>query len=701
MRSMLVSTSLLVLALPALFAAPAPSRTRNPFSAEWKTPFGLPPFDLIKPEHFLPAFEDAIRQHNDEIRAIVTSSKAPTFDNTVAALDDSGEALARVKNVFDLLSAAETNEALQGIEAKVKPMLTAHSDDVYLNEKLFKRVKAVDDSRATLSLDPEQTTLLEKTYRRFVRGGANLEPAQKQRLRAINAELSGLIVKFSENLLRENNTFRLVVTRKSELAGLPEDQIAAAADAAKDAKLDGAWVFTLKAPSIWPFLQSAQNRELRKQLLLAYSTRCDHDDASDNEGGFAKIAALRVEKAQLLGYKTWANFILDEFMAKTPENVYAFLDQLWKPSLARARGEAADIQAMIDGEKGGFKLEPWDWRYYSEKVKKAKYDLDEEALKPYFPLEQVREGAFTLANRLYGVTFTALPKAPVYNPEVQVFEVKEKDGRHLGVLYMDFYPRPGKRGGAWCSGLRDQWIKQGRFITPVVYNVCNFSRPTGTTPALLTADEALTLFHEFGHALHGLFSSCRFRGSGTTIAQDFVELPSQIMENWVFEPDLLKLYARHYKTGEVMPDALVQKIVKAGKFNQGFATTEYLAAALLDMDWHTLTEAKLQDVTAFERASLAKWGLIPEIFSRYRTTYFLHSADEYSAGYYSYIWSAVLDADAFQAFKEKGNVFDQPTAAAFRELLAKGGSEDPALLFRRFRGRDPRVDALLDKRGLK
>ena len=701
MRMTLFLVAIVALAASVIASTPAPAPTPNPLLAEWTTPFGVPPFDQIKPVHFMPAFDEAIRQHDREIEAIAANPKPATFDNTVAALDDSGELLTRIGNVFGLLAGAETSEKLQAVEAKVRPMLSSHNDDIYLNEALFKRVMTVYNDRATFHLDPEQATLLRTTYRRFVRGGANLAPAQKTRLRAINGELSSLIVKFSDNLLKETNAYKLVVDTKADLAGLSEGQIATAAEAATSAGLAGKWVFTLKAPSIWPFLQSSSNRELRKQILTAYTMRCDKGGETDNRPVFAKIAALRVEKAQLLGYRTWANFILDEYMAKTPENVYKLLGQLWRPSLAKAKQEAADMQALIDAEHGGFKLEPWDWRYYSEKVKKARYDLDEEAIKPYLPIDEVRQGAFALAGKLYGITFTELTNVPVYNPEVKVYEVKENDGKHVGILYMDSHPRPGKRGCAWCSNIRDQWIKNGQFVTPIVYNVHNLARPTGDTPALLTPEEAETIFHEFGHALHSLFSSCRFRGSGGSIAEDFVELPSQFMENWVFEPEVLKLYARHYKTGDVMPEALVAKIRKAGTFNQGFAMTEYLAASLLDTDWHTMTEPKLQDTDAFEKASLDKWGLIPEIFSRYRTTYFLHSADEYSAGYYSYTWSAVLDSDAFQAFKEKPDIFDQARAKAFRELLSRSGGEDPAVLFRRFRGRDPQVDALLEKRGLK
>ena len=688
--------------LPLLTTCSRPKiPTSNPLLAEWKTPFGVPPFGQIRSEDFMPAFEAAIRLHDAQVAAIVKDTNPPAFDNTVAALDDSGEALARVNSVFGLLTGAETNDRLQAIEAKVEPMLAAHNDDIYLNQALFKRVKAVYDGRDTLRLDTEQATLLRNVYRRFERGGANLDSAQQERLRGINRELSTLIVKFSNNLLEQTNAFKLVVDSKEQLAGLPGDQLAAAATVATGAGLAGKWVFTLKAPSIWPFLQSCSNRGLRQQILTAYANRCDRTGETDNTVVFAKIAKLRVEKAQLLGYKTWADFVLDEYMARNPGNVYQLLEQLWKPALARAKEEAAEMQAMVDREKGGFNLEPWDWRYYSEKVKRAKYDLDDEVIKPYLPIDEVREGAFTLANKLYGITLKGLRDLPVYNPEVKTFEVKEKDGKFVGILYMDFYPRPGKRGGAWCSTIRDQWIREGRFVTPIVYSVFNFTRPTGDTPALLTRDEAETLFHEFGHALHSLFSNCRFRGSSFYIAQDFVELPSQVMENWVFEPQLLRLYARHYKTGEVMPEALVARIRKAMTFNQGFEMTEYLAASFLDMDWHTMTEPKLEDADAFEKASMAKWGLIPQILPRYRTPYFAHAADEYSAGYYSYTWSAVLDSDAFQAFKEKGDLFDQATAAAFRHLLSKGGGEDPAVLFRQFRGRGPKVDALLIKRGLK
>lgn len=681
-------------------AKPAAPAALNPFFSVWKTPFGTPPFDRIRTEHFLPAFEEGMKRQKAEIAKIAAHTKPATFANTVVALDATGGFLARVGAVFYLLSGAETSEALQAVDAKVKPLLAGHADDVYMNEGLFRRVRAVYDQREKLALDTEQKMLLERTYRRFVRGGANLDAAGKERLRAVNAELSSLTVTFGDNLLKETNAFRLVVDHEAALAGLPPGQVAAAAETARDAGLEGKWVFTLKGPSLWPFLESARDRDLRRQILTAYTERCNHGGETDNKAVFARLAALRVEKARLLGYPTWADFILDDYMAKKPAAVYALLESLWAPALEVARRDAADLQAAIDAEKGGFRLEPWDWRFYANRELKAKYDLDPEAVRPYFPLDRVRDGAFALANRLYGVTFTPRPDIPVYHPEVKAFEVKEKDGRHVGILYLDFFPRPGKRGGAWCSGLQDQWVDRGRFVHPIIYNVCNFSRPVGDTPALLTADEVETLFHEFGHALHGLFSHVRYHGSGI-VAQDFVELPSQIMENWAFEPEVLKLYARHHRTGELIPEELVRKIRNASKFGQGFVTVEYLAASVLDMDWHTLTDPAEQDAAAFEKRSMGKLGLVPEIFPRYRTTYFLHAADEYSAGYYSYIWSAVLDTDAFQAFKEKNDLFHPATARAFRVLLSKGGSEDPMELFKQFRGREPKVDALLEKRGLK
>ena len=692
-------------AFAALLVLPVladPAVAANPFFSEWKTPFGVPPFAEIREEHYLPAFREGIAQHDREVAAIAGSAEAPTFANTIEALDASGQFLERVGAVFYNLTGAETNLKLQAVNREVAPLMAAHRDDVQLDDRLWRRVKAVWEAREGLKLDREQARLLERTTKGFVRAGAALTPEQKTRMRALNAELSKLGVAFGDRLLKATKAFRLVVDQPADLAGLPEGTRLAAAAAAKKAGLEGKWLFTLDAPSLWPFLENAQDRELRKRMLTAYLERCNQGGDTDTNAIVSRVAALRAEKAQLLGYRTWADYGLEENMAKTPAGVYGLLAQVWKPALEVAKRERADLQALMAKDLPGEALQPWDWRYYATKVKQARFDLDEEALKPYFPLDRVREGAFHVAGRLYGITFTERKDVPTYHPEVRAFEAKEKDGRHLGLLYVDYHPRPGKRGGAWMSAYRSPWVKDGKKVDPVVVNVCNFTRPAGDAPALLGTDEVRTLFHEFGHALNGLFYQGRYRGTQGT-PRDFVELPSQVMENWAMEPEVLKTYARHWKTGEVIPAALIEKMKKAATFGQGFSTVEYMGAALLDLDWHTLADTKEQDAAAFEKASLAKWGMLPEIPPRYRTPYFNHIwASGYSAGYYSYIWSAVLDSDAFQAFKEKGDLFDPAIAASFREnILSKGGSADPADLYRRFRGRDPQVDPLLRKRGLK
>lgn len=698
--------ALVVLALAALpvFAqqAAAPPAPANPFFEEWTTPFGVPPFGQIKEAHYLPAFKEGIARERKEIDAIANDPQAPTFANTLEALDQAGEFLDRVQIVFYGQLFAETNDTLQGIAKEVAPMLSALNDDINLNETLFARVMAVWEKRDALGLEPEQRRLVEEQYKDFVRGGANLDAKGKERLRAINKELSLIGLKFGDNVLKETNAYRLVIEKREDLAGLPPGVVNAGADAAKGAKLEGKWVFSLQAPSIWPFLQYADNRELRRQILTAYISRGDHGDASDNKAILSKIAALRAEKAQLLGYKTWADFVLDRNMAKVPAKVYGLLDQLWTPALGVADKEAADIQAAIKASGQEFKLEPWDWRYYSERVKKARYDFDEEALRPYFKLANVLDGAFYVANRLYAITFTERFDIPKYHPDVRTFEVKDADGSHLGVFLCDYFPRPGKRGGAWSGRYRNQRFKDGKDIRPIVVNVGNFSRPTGDTPALLSLEEVETLFHELGHGLNALFSRVHYPGA-SRIPRDFVELPSQIMENWVLEPEVLKVYAKHWKTGEAIPAELIAKVDRARKFNQGFATVEYLAASYLDMDWHTLSQPREENATAFENASMAKIHMMPEIFVRYRSPYFSHifgPGGGYSSGYYSYIWAEVLDADAFQAFKEKG-IFDQATAKSFRtNVLERGGLGDAMEMYRRFRGHDPTVEPLLAKRGL-
>lgn len=692
----------LQLAAPPPVAAGQPPALAadNPFFTEWTTPFGVPPFDRIKVGHFMPALQEGIARKRAEVEAIATNQAAPTFANTVEALDGAGRLLEKVEPVFNALNSADTNEQLQAIAREVAPLQAALRDDILLNEALFRRVKAVREQVDRLGLDPEQARLLQETYKNFLRGGANLDAAQKERLRAINQEMSILGVRFGENLLKETNAYQLVIDRKDDLAGLPDRVVAGATEAARAAGLDGRWLFTLQAPSIWPFLESADNRELRRQIYEAYVSRCDHDNEQDNKAVLTRIAALRAEKARLLGYRTHAEFVLADQMAGTPERVYELLDRVWKPALQVARREAADLQAQIDQAGGGFRLEPWDWQYYAARVRKSRYDLDEQALRPYFELDRVRDGAFYVAHRLYGITLTERPDLPRYNPEVHAFEVKDADGSHLGVFYADYHPRPGKRGGAWSGRLRGQCWQDGREVRPIVTNVCNFSRPAGDAPALLSQEEVETLFHEFGHGLHSLLARIHYRSLGA-VKRDFVELPSQIMESWAFEPEVLRVYAKHWKTGEVIPADLIAKIRNARLFNQGFATVEYVAASYLDMAWHTLDGSGQPDATAFEKEALARISLMPEIGVRYRSPYFSHVfGGGYSAGYYSYLWSDVLVADAFQAFKEKG-LFDQVTATSFRtSILERGGTEDAMTLWMRFRGREPRVEALLAKRGL-
>jgi len=675
----------------------------NPFFKEWNTPFATPPFSEIKNEHYLPAFKEGIHQQQSEISAIVTSKDVPTFKNTIEALERSGELIDKVSNVFYNLNSALTSDTLQAIAKEVAPLLSKHRDDIKLNEKLFGRIKTVFTQKNKWNLTTEQNRLLDKYYKDFVRGGANLNKEDKEKLREINKELSLLSLKFGENVLKENNVFKMVIDNKTDLSGLPENVIAAAAEAAKERNYQDKWIFTLHKPSLIPFLQYSDKRDFREKMFNGYITRGDHNNELDNKEIVKKIVNYRVEKAQLLGYKSHAGFILEENMAKKPENVYKLLDKIWDPALVIAKKEATELQKMIykSGEK--FKLMPWDWWYYAEKLRKEKYDLDEEAMRPYFKLENVRDGAFEVAHRLYGITFTERKDIPVYHKDVKVFEVKEADGSHIGILYTDYFPRASKRGGAWMEAYRKQSRQDGKEVTPVICNVCNFSKPSGNKPALLSFEEVSTLFHEFGHALHGLLSDCTYRSlSGTSVDRDFVETFSQIMENWASEPEVLKMYARHYNTGEPIPQELINKIIESSHFNQGFATVEYLSAAYLDMDWHTLTEVKDYDVNKFETGAMNKIHLIPEIVVRYRSTYFSHIfAGGYSSGYYSYIWAEVLDADAFQAFKENG-IFDRKTAESFRrDILSRGGTEDAMTLYKSFRGREPEIEPLLERRGLK
>jgi len=683
------------------FLSSCSPRNTNPLLGEFTAPFGAPPFDKIRTEHYLPAFQEGMKQQRDAIAAIAASTEAPTFTNTLETIEASGKLLSRVNNIFQSMMSANTSDELQRIAKEVAPVLSAHADEILFNEKLFARIKTIYDGRDALGLSQEQKRLAEKTYRDFVRGGANLNAVDKAKLAEINKELSVLGLQFEENLLKEVSRFELVIDNKDDLAGLPEAAVTAAAEEAQQRGYAGKWVFTVRKPSLVPFLQYSERRDLREKIYKAYINRCDHGDDLDNKNIVLRIANLRVERARLLGYKTHADFGLEEHMAKNPAAVYEFLGKLWKPALARAGREAASFQDMIKKEGNNFKLESWDWWYYAEKVRKAQYDLDDEMLRPYFELENVRAGAFLLATKLYGITFTERTDIPKYHPEVRVYEVKEADGKHIGLLYTDYHPRDNKQGGAWCGGFREESKIAGKIETPIITNCGNFTRPAGDAPSLLNFDEVTTLFHEFGHALHGLLVETVYITT-QGVATDFVELPSQIMENWATDPEFMKMYAKHYQTGEAIPDELIAKIKSSSTFNQGFATAEYLAASYLDMDWHSLTEPAQVDVNAFETQSLGRIGLIPEIVSRYRSTYFAHIFGDggYAAGYYSYIWAEVLDADAFQAFRET-SLFDRKTAQAFRtNILAAGGSEEEMALYVKFRGREPKIEPLLERRGL-
>ena len=676
--------------------------TMNPFFQVYDTPYNVPPFDKIKNEHFKPAILEGIKKHEEEINAIANATAASTFDNTILAMENAGELLSNVNVVFSNLNSANTNKEIQNIAKETAPNLSAHRDNIYLNEKLFARVKALWDKKETLGLNLEQAKILDNSYKDFVRSGANLSDSDKAILRKINGELSLTSLKYGQNILAETNKYELVIESKKDLAGLPQGLIDAAAADAKAKGKEGKWVFTLSNSSVMPFLQYSSNRELRKQIWNAYQTKGNHDDELDNKKNAIDMANLRGQKARLLGFKSHSNYVLEESMAKTPENVNKLLNDLWKPALEIAKTEASDIQKMMakDGIKGA--VQPYDWRYYTEKIRKERFDLDEEELKPYFSLENVRKGVFQVTEKLYGIQFKELNNVPKYHPDATVWEVTEADGSPIGIIYMDFHPRDSKRGGAWMTSYRTQKTVDGKRLAPVISIVCNFTKPSGDTPALLTFDEVSTFFHEFGHALHGLLSNVTYRSlAGTSVPRDFVELPSQIMENWAAEPEVLKMYAKHYKTGEVIPDALVNKLKKAGTFDQGFATTEYLAASLLDLAYHSQTKDITVDANTFEKAAMTKIGLIESIIPRYRSTYFSHIfSGGYSSGYYSYIWSGVLDTDAFEVFKTT-TLFNPEKAKSFREnVLEKGGTEDPMVLYKRFRGAEPSIEPLLRKRGL-
>ncbi|HNX96081.1 MAG TPA: M3 family metallopeptidase [Candidatus Aminicenantes bacterium] len=688
---------LVLLSVP-LAAVPATEKPANPFFSPYGTPQETPPFDRITVDHFLPAIQEGIRRQQAEVDAIVADKRPATFANTVAALDASGQFLERVNLVFYNGLDAVTSPAMEAVAKEISPLLAAHGDNIDLNPGLFARVKAVYDARATLKLTPAQSYLLENVYRGFVRSGALLDDSQKARMRDINRELSLLELKYNENVLAETNGSYLVIDRREDLAGLPEGIVAQGEETGKSMGLAGKWVFTTQRPSWTPFLQYSERCDLRQALYTSYLMRANRDNERDNKGVLQKILVLRAERCAMLGFPSPAHFYLEDRMARTPEAVDKFLRELWAPALARAQAELKDMTALAEREKAPLPLASWDWWYYAEKVRREKYALDDAALRPYFKLENVKQGVFTLAEKLYGVRFVPRHDIPLYHPDVQVVEVREGNGTLLGILYMDFFPRDSKRGGAWSGGYRGSWKQDGKRVLPLATIVCNFTKPTASAPSLLSIDEVTTFFHEFGHSLNGLFANGEYRGNYAP--QDSVELPSQIMENWALEPELLKLYARHYRTGEVIPAALVDKLKQSRLFNQGFETVEYLASAILDMAWHSLPSALNHNVDQFEADTLRALALIPQIEPRWRSSYFTHIISGYSAGYYSYIWAGVLDSDAFEAFRET-SLFDRKTAAAFRKnILEKLGTEDAMTLYKRFRGREPKPEPLLKRRGL-
>jgi peptidyl-dipeptidase Dcp len=670
----------------------------NPFFNTFNTPFGVPPFDKIVSKHYVPAFEQGIAEGREDLKKILSNNSEPTFQNTIDPLDKMGELITKVSYVFFGITSANTNDTLQKIEVEISPKLSQYRDEILLNPVLFKKIKSVYDNQAKFNLNDEQKFLLENLYKNFVRNGALLSPMDQDTLKKLNEKISVLSVNFSQNVLAETNKFKLIIDKEADLKGLPENIIKGAADMAKASGSDGKWVFTTQKPSMLPFLTYSTNRELRKKLYDAYLTRGNHNDSLDNKKVLAGIVSLRAQRAKLLGYKSHADLNLENRMAKNPGNVFSLLNQLWTPAIRVAGEELNEMQKIANREGSKFKIEPSDWWYYAEKLRKEKYNLDDNELRPYFKLENVREGAFTVANKLYGISFTPISGIPLPHPDAMAFEVKEANGSPLGVLYMDFYARASKGQGAWCGGYRDHKWAEGTEIHPVVTLVCNFTNPSGDTPSLLSLDDVKTLFHEFGHALQSLFSENKY--STTNPAQDIIELPSQIMEHWATEPEVLKMYAKHYKSGDVMPETLIGKIQKSSYFNTGFDNVEVLAASMLDMAYYSLEAPVNIDIEKFEKDYMNKIGLIKEIEPRYKSTYFLHIVGGYDAGYYCYTWAAVLDNDAFEAFKEKG-IFNKETADSFRKnVLAPMGITDAKQSYVNFRGRDAVIDALLKNRGL-
>ncbi len=684
-------------------------KKENPFYSEYDTAFGVPPFDEIKNEHFEPAFEKGMEEQNEEIEAIINNSEEPTFANTIEAIEYSGSLLNKVSGVFYNFNSCLIDDEISEIAKNMAPKMSAHSDNIWLNTDLFERVKKVHDKKDELDLGQEEMMLLTETHKRFVRNGAALPEEKRERLKEINSKLSSLTLEFGQNVMKEVNSYTLVIDNEEDLSGLSKSVINNAAEKAKEEELEGKWVFTLQNPSVMPFLHNADNRELRKKMQQAYINRGNNDNEFDNKKIIGEIVSLRIERSNLLGYDTYADVVLEDRMAGDVETVMDFLMKIWEPALDIAKKEAYDLQKLISNEGNDFLLKQWDWRYYAEKLRKEKYDLDEEEIRQYFELNTVRDGIFDVTNKLWGLTYKQRDDVPKYHEDVQVFEVMESDGTLIGILYMDFHPRDSKRPGAWMSSYRKQSIdKDGNYVHPVITVVCNFTTPSGDLPALLTYDEMTTFFHEFGHALHGLLSDCKYNSlSGTSVPRDFVELPSQVMENWAKEPKVMKTFALHYETKEQMPQSLMDRIINLGHFNTGFNNVEFIASALLDMEYHMLTEpydkSQWEDVASIiDKKTIEEYGLIPEIHFRHGSTHFNHIfSGGYAAGYYSYLWSGLLDADVYEAFVETGDLFDHETAKRLRAtILERGGTKEAMEMYKDFRGREPIVEPLLKQRGL-
>ena len=685
----------------------------NPFFQDWITEYEVPPFMDIKNEHYMPAFKKGMEDNLAEIEVIIKNIEAPTFANTIEELERSGKLLGKVQRVFSNLASSNTNPKLQELQRDLSPMLSAHYDKIVLNEDLFNRVEEIWNNRESIDLNKEQQKLLKDTRKQFVRSGALLDDSQKEQITKINSKISELSTEFGQNLLAETNGFELILN-KSDLDGLSDGVVSAAYELASQnmdnddseeakEKYKDKYVFTPHRTSMYPFLTESTRRDLREKLYNSYVMRGDNNNETDNKKIAVQIAKLRAERANIMGYKSHAHFVLDENMLKTPEEVYDLLIQLWKPALKRAKIEVADMQVVADSEGKDFKIAAWDWWHYSEKVRKEKYDLDESAIRPYLSLDNVIQGVFNTTNKLWGLNFREIFDIDTYHPDARIWEVTDKDGSHLAIFIGDYFTRSNKRGGAWMSSFKGQSNLDGK-QRPIVVNVCNFPAPIGDNPSLLSFENAITLFHEFGHAMHGILTDVTYGSmAGTSGPRDFIELPSQLLEHWVSEPEVLKSFATHFETGESMPDELIEKLLKAGKFNQGFINTEYLAASLLDMDWHTMSVLDAQNISNnFEKNSMNKIGLIDQIAPRYRSTYFAHIfSGGYSSGYYSYVHAAVLDSDAFEAFKEVGNVFDPELSSKLRkEIYEKGSTEEAMDLFVNFRGRKPIIEPLLKVRGL-